>query len=84
MRSFKKKYLEELKKSKEKLPDGEVPKVNEIFTKPRGRHLLLGKFNQDVQMYIKALRKAGTPITGVPEQVWQADPAFAGPIVLSL
>ena len=50
VRSFKKKYLEELKKSKERISDGEVPRVTEITTKPRGSPLLLGKFDGDVQI----------------------------------
>ena len=33
-----------------------------MFTKPCGHPLLLGKFDQDVLMYIKALHKAGTLI----------------------
>lgn len=36
--------------------------MSEIATKPCGRPLLLGKLDEDVQSYIKALRKAGAPI----------------------
>ena len=39
---------------------GEVPKVTKIANKPCGRPLLLGDFVQD---YIRALRKADTPIS---------------------
>ena len=37
--------------------------VKEISVKTRGRRLLLGEFDSDVKMYIKALRKAGTPVS---------------------
>lgn len=63
MRLFKKRYLEELKKTKKSVPVGEVPLVKEIAVKTRGRPLLVGEFDNDVQMYIKALRKAGTPVS---------------------
>ena len=63
VRAFKKRYLEELKKAtKENLP-GEVPKVTKIANKRRGRPLLLGDVDKEVQTYIRALRKAGTPIS---------------------
>ena len=63
VRAFKKRYLEELKKAtKENLP-GEVPNVTKIANKRRGRPLLLGDVDKDVQTYIRALRKAGTPIS---------------------
>lgn len=49
VRLFKKRYLTELKRAmKEKAP-GEVPKVTKITAKPRGRPLLLGKLDSDVQ-----------------------------------
>ena len=57
MQSFKKKYLDELEKSKEKAPAGEAATVSEIVTKPQGRHRLLGKLDGDVQDDIKALWK---------------------------
>ena len=61
VRAFKKRYLEELKKAtKENLP-GEVPNVTKIANKRRP--LLLGDVDKDVQTYIRALRKAGTPIS---------------------
>lgn len=63
VRLFKKKYLEELKRAKENAQAGKVPEVKKITAKIRGRPLLLGEFDSDVQMYIKALRKAGTPIS---------------------
>ena len=62
VRLFKKKYLEELKKAKESTSAEEVPVVKKIPVKTRGRPLLLGKLNSDVQKYIKALRTAGTPV----------------------
>ena len=37
--------------------------VKEISVKTCGRPLLLGEFDSDVKMYIKALRKAGTPVS---------------------
>ena len=40
-----------------------MPEVKKIDTKPRGRPLLLGELDSDVQTYIKALRKAGTPVS---------------------
>ena len=63
VRLFKKWYLAELKKVTKKNVHGEVPKVTKITNKPHGRPLLLGDFDKDVQAYIKALRKAGTPIS---------------------
>ena len=42
---------------------GEVPVVKEIAVKNRGSPLLVGEFDSDIQMYIKALRKAGTPVS---------------------
>ena len=42
---------------------GEVPEVSKIVTKPRGRPLLLGEFDGDIQTHIKAFRKAGTPVS---------------------
>ena len=59
VRLFKKRYLEELKRAKNSVPVGDIPVVKEISVKTRGRPLLLGEFDSDVKMYIKALRKAG-------------------------
>ena len=42
---------------------GESPSVKEIAVKTRGRPLLVGEFGVDIQTYIKALRKAGTPVS---------------------
>ena len=63
VRLFKKRYLEELKRAKNSVPVGDIPVVKEISVKTRGRPLLLGEFDSDVKMYIKALRKAGTPVS---------------------
>ena len=63
VRLFKKKYLEELKRAKKNTPAGEVPEVKKIAVKTRGRPLLLGELDSDVQQYVKALRKAGTPVS---------------------
>ena len=62
MQLFKKCYLTELKKAKENAP-GEEPKVTRITTKYRGHPLLLGEVGSDAQAYIRALRKAGVPIS---------------------
>ena len=62
MRLFKKRYLEELK-DKKTLPVGESPAVKEIAVKTRGRPLLVGEFDIDIQTYVRALRKAGTPVS---------------------
>ena len=57
VRLFKKRYLEEVRK----VPRGE--RVDKITSHKRGRPLELGKeLDNDVQKYVKALRKAGTPI----------------------
>ena len=50
--------MEELKRAKENTPAG----VKRIAAKTRGSPLLLGEFDSDVQAYIKALGKAGTPV----------------------
>ena len=63
VRLFKKRYLEELKRANNSVPVGDIPVVIEISVKTRGRPLLLGEFDSDVKMYIKALRKAGTPVS---------------------
>lgn len=42
---------------------GEVPVVMEIPVKNRDFPVLVGEFDSDIQMYIKALRKAGTPVS---------------------
>ena len=62
VRLFKKRYLAELKKAKQNAPE-EVPKVTKVANKPRGCPLLLGDFDKHVQTYIRALRKAGAPIS---------------------
>ena len=57
VRLFKKRYLEEVRK----VPRGE--RVDKIMSCKCGRPLELGKeLDNDVQKYVKALRKAGTPI----------------------
>ena len=55
--------MEELKRAKETAPAGEVPEVKMIAVKTRGRPPLLGELYSDVQQYVKALRKAGTPVS---------------------
>ena len=37
--------------------------MKEIAVKTRGRPLLVGEFDVDIQTYIRALRKAGTPVS---------------------
>ena len=56
VRVFKNRYLEELKEAKETLAVGKAPAVKEIAVKTRGRPLLVGEFDADIQRYIKALR----------------------------
>ena len=56
VRVFKKQYIAELKKKKH----GED--VTELVSKKRGRPLTLGELDAKVQQYVKALRKAGTPV----------------------
>ena len=63
VRLFKKRYLIELDRAKENVAVGEVPEVTKIAINPRGRPLLLGEFDKDVQTYLRALRKAGTPVS---------------------
>ena len=55
VRLFKKRYLEELKKVKETLPVGDAPAVKEIAVKARGRPLLVGEFDADIQSYTSKL-----------------------------
>ena len=57
---FKKRYFEELKKAKHS--GATVPEVKSIASRKRGRPLTLGDVDTKVQAYIKALRKAGTPV----------------------
>ena len=57
---FKKRYIEELKKAN--LGEATVPEVKSITSRKRGRPLTLGDVDTTVQAYIKALRKAGTPV----------------------
>ena len=56
----KKRYLTELQKAKASVCAGEVPEVTKIASKSHG---LLGKLDDDVQSYLRALRKAGTPVS---------------------
>ena len=42
---------------------GEAPAAKEISVKTRGHSLLVGEFDIDIQMYIKAFRKGGTPVS---------------------
>ena len=60
VRLFKKRYIEELKKAKHS--GATVPEVRSIASRKRGRPLTLGDVDTKVQAYIKALRKAGTPV----------------------
>ena len=60
IRLFKKRYIEELKKVKHS--GATVPEVRSIASRKRGRPLTLGDMDTKVQAYIKALRKAGTPV----------------------
>ena len=52
-----------MKKEKENTPTGEVPKIENIPTKPRGHHQALGDFDMGNQANTKALRKAGTIVS---------------------
>ena len=60
VRLFKKRYFEELKKAKHS--GATVPEVKSIASRKRGRPLTLGDVDTKAQAYIKALRKAGTPV----------------------
>ena len=60
VRLFKKRYIEELQKAKHS--GIIVPEVKSIASRKRGRPLTLGDVDTKVQAYIKALRKAGTPV----------------------
>ena len=41
---------------------GLCPRVTAIPSKKRGRHLTLGEMDLEVQIYIRALQVAGTPV----------------------
>lgn len=56
VRLFKRQYLGALKKC---AVDGEV---KTIPSKKRGKPLALGQLDEDVQKYVRALRKAGTAV----------------------
>ena len=58
VRSFKKQYMTELKKNR----SGE--EITQLVKKKRGRPPILGNIHVDekVQLYIKVLSKAGTPV----------------------
>ena len=56
IRLFKKHYFKELKKAKHS--EATVPEVKSIASRKQGRPLTLG----NMQAYIKALRKVGTPV----------------------
>ena len=61
VRSFKKKYLEELKKQPN--PGNEAEEVTSLPARKRGRKVMLGEDLDDkVQNYVEALCTAGTPI----------------------
>ena len=60
VRLFKKRYIEEFKKPKHS--GATVPEVRSTAYRKRGRPLTLGDVDTKVQAYIKALRKAGTPV----------------------
>ena len=50
-------------KAKVSTPRGEAVEVKSIPSKKRGRPLTLVEIDKEVQAYIKALRKAGTPVS---------------------
>ena len=54
IRSFKKKYLAALSKGES---------VDKIPSMRHGRPLTLGELDKEVQSYVRALRRAGTPVT---------------------
>ena len=56
MRLFKKQYQADLKKV------GSEEEITQLAKKKRGRPLTLGNIDEKVQQYIRALRKAGTPV----------------------
>ena len=56
VRLFKKHYQADLKKV------GSEEEITQLAKKRRGRPLTLGNLDEKVQQYIKALRKAGTPV----------------------
>ena len=60
IRLFKKRYFKKLKKAKHS--GATVPEVKSIASRKQGRPLTLGDVDTKVQAYIKALRKAGTPV----------------------
>ena len=53
---FKKQYQADLKKV------GSEEEITQLAKKRRGRPLALGNQDEKVQQYIRALRKAGTPV----------------------
>ena len=53
---FKKQYQADLKKV------GSREEITQLAKKRRGKPLTLGNLDEKVQQYIKALRKAGTPV----------------------
>ena len=55
VRFFKKRYLDELR-----ISTGTA--ISTIPSRKRGRPLTLGDIDEEVQKFIRALRKAGTPI----------------------
>ena len=55
MRLFKKQYQADLKKVGSE-------EITQLAKKKRGRPLTLGNIDEKVQQYIRALRKAGTPV----------------------
>jgi len=57
---FKKRYIEVLKKAKHS--GATVPEVKSIALRKRGCPPTLGDMDTKVQVYIKVLRKAGTPV----------------------
>ena len=56
VRLFKKQYQADLKKV------GSEEEITQLAKKRRGRPLALGNLDEKVQQYIRALRKAGTPV----------------------
>ncbi len=61
VRSFKKKYLEEIKKHQK--PGAEIEEVRSLPARKRGRKVMLGEeLDHKVQNYVRALHSAGTPI----------------------
>ena len=61
MWSFMSKYLDELKKLKEKVPVGEVATVSENVTKLQGRPLFLGKLDVMYKIILKLFGRQALP-----------------------